>query len=97
MSTEMLGLIAVALINGIIGIFIALINRKASRVEVNQIKVGEKIAELEKNTNSIKDALVASTALVSHAEGKLEGKAEAKAEQAVFAKGELAEKMKPKG
>ena len=37
------------------------------------------IIELEKNTNSIKDALVASTAKASHAEGMAEGKAEEKA------------------
>ena len=30
----------------------------------------------EKNTNSMKDALVAATAKASHAEGKAEGKAE---------------------
>lgn len=38
------------------------------------------VRKLEKNTNSIKDALVASTAKASHAEGKVEGKAEQKAE-----------------
>jgi hypothetical protein len=36
--------------------------------------------KLEKNTNSMKDALVASTAKSSHAEGKLEGKAESRTE-----------------
>lgn len=38
------------------------------------------IATLEKNTNSIKDALVAATAKASLAEGKAEGRAEQKAE-----------------
>ncbi len=41
----------------------------------------ESIVTLEKNTNSIKDALVAVTAKSSKAEGKLEGRAEMKAEQ----------------
>lgn len=45
------------------------------------------IRRLEKNTNSIKDALVASTKAVAHAEGKLEGKAEEKAEVAIKAEG----------
>lgn len=36
--------------------------------------------KLEKNINSVKDALVATTKTSSHAEGKLEGKAEARQE-----------------
>ena len=60
-----------------------------------QKSVEGQIVALEKNTNSIKDALVATTAKLSHAEGKLEGQVEAKAEQAVFAKGVLATKEKP--
>lgn len=39
-----------------------------------------KIRQLEKNTNSIKDALIKTTAEAEHAKGKLQGKAEQKAE-----------------
>lgn len=37
-----------------------------------------RVRKLERNTNSIKDALVASTARASHAEGLAEGKREAR-------------------
>jgi len=39
--------------------------------------IGFRIKKLEHNTNSIKDALIASTAKASHAEGVIAGKAEA--------------------
>lgn len=43
-----------------------------------QLKNGGVIKTLEKNTNSIKDALVKVTGEKAHAEGVLEGKAEAR-------------------
>ena len=50
-------------------------------------KTRSSIDLLEKNTNSIKDALVAATAKGSLAEGKEIGRADAKAEQAIRAEG----------
>ena len=52
------------------------------RNEQHIAEAKETIVTLEKNTNSIKDALIAVTAKSSKAEGKLEGRAEVKAEQA---------------
>ena len=52
----------------------------AWRTHVSQTESATKIATLEKNTNSIKDALVASTAKASYAEGAEAGRvAEVKA------------------
>lgn len=45
--------------------------------------IGFRIKRLEHNTNSIKDALVATTAKASHAEGKLEAQHEAAAVGAI--------------
>lgn len=43
--------------------------------------------QTEKNTNSMKDALVKSTSIAAHAAGRDEMRAEAEAEAAVVAKG----------
>ena len=53
----------------------------------------------EKNTNSMKDALVKSTADSSHAAGREEGRAEAKAGAALVAEGVVLgkESLKPEG
>lgn len=45
-------------------------------IALRQAKLNKVITVLEKNTNSMKDALVAVTAQKSHAEGALQGKAE---------------------
>lgn len=52
------------------------------------------IAIVEKATNSMKDALVASTRIVAHGEGKAEGIAEGKTEIAVLNEKLSAEKSK---
>lgn len=44
----------------------------------------------EVNTNSMREALVKSTAVASHAEGKVEGLAEAAVKAATLAEGQLA-------
>ncbi len=43
---------------------------------VNQIINSRKISELEKNTNSIKDALVKTTGEAEHAKGVIQGRSE---------------------
>ena len=58
-------------------LFIAVLNAYTAWMTQQQKKT---IALLEKNTNSIKDALVASTAKASLAEGKVAGRAEARQE-----------------
>jgi len=85
---------AVAL--AVVGYLTAVLNKAQKEIAQSQLVVKDQIVALEKNTNSIKDALVAATAKLSHAEGKIEGKSEAKAEQAVYAKGELAGHSKDK-
>jgi hypothetical protein len=53
----------------------------AMRTNMQVIAQAKTITLLENNTNSIKDALVASTAKASQALGELKGRAEQKAEQ----------------
>ena len=55
--------------------------RGAQRAVVAIGEVAVNVSKIEVATNSMKDALVASTAAASHAEGKAEGVAEQKAEQ----------------
>ena len=49
-------------------------------IALKQAQLNKVITVLEKNTNSIKDALIVSTAKASHAEGVLQGKLEQKSE-----------------
>jgi len=102
MTTETIQLLTL-IISSVTAIVLAWISYKTSLLTRAQREIVDvqknvegQIVALEKNTNSIKDALVLATAKLSHAEGKLEGKVEAQAEQAVFAKGVLAgpEKVK---
>lgn len=58
---------------------------KAVAIEAKDIAL-----KTELNTNSMKDALVASTAKAAHAEGKDEARAEGEAKAAILAKGVLA-------
>ncbi len=51
-----------------------------TRIKKDVKETKDAIVTLEKNTNSIKDDLVALTRKSSHAEGKLEGRAELKDE-----------------
>lgn len=79
--TEAVTLALIALASSVVTLVMQIIN---NRVVVKSAQV---IQVLEKNTNSIKDALVASTAAASRAEGKVEGIAQQKAEQATRAEG----------
>jgi len=65
-------------LNTIMILLVALINLYAAIITK---KTYTSIDTLEKNTNSIKDALVASTAMASHAEGMVAGKLEEKVEE----------------
>jgi hypothetical protein len=59
--------------------------------------IGRKTAQTELNTNSMKDALVASTKLAAHSEGLEQGRAEGVATAATLAKGVVLGKNQPKG
>lgn len=66
------------------GVFInALITAGSFVLQLRQHRV---IAELEKNTNSIKDALIKTTAEAEHAKGVLVGKAELVTDLAILKK-----------
>ena len=67
MDTNTIALMIIALSNMITAALVYLNHRL-------QLKTGAQIDILERNTNSIKDALVASTAKASHAEGVLVGR-----------------------
>lgn len=73
-------LIAVALINA----YVAYQAKKTRSLASETKNIAE---QTEKNTNSMKDALVASTKLASHAEGKEEGRIEGEAKAATLAEG----------
>lgn len=64
-------------LNTIVLLVVALIN---AYVAIVTHRTGEQMNVLEKNTNSIKDALVASTAKASQAEGHAQGLAEGRGE-----------------
>lgn len=69
----------------------AIVETKAIAVETKAIAL-----QTEVNTNSMKDALVASTKDAAHSAGRTEGIAEAKAEAATKAEGRAEEQAKPK-
>ena len=72
-----------------VGIFISLRNSfKIAHVEGNVLLI-------EKATNSMKDALVASTGNAAHAAGKEEGRLEGEAKAAVLAQGQLKKEPTP--
>lgn len=54
---------------------------RAQRIAEGIHTIKKDVATVEKATNSMKDALVASTAKASHAEGMVEGRAEGIASQ----------------
>ena len=66
-------------IPSILGMWFAFLARKNSMDAANTARETQKTAEqTQKNTNHMKDELVALTAKSSHAEGKLEAQNEAK-------------------
>lgn len=67
MGGDTIALVIIALANLVTGILTYLNHR-------GQAKTAEKIDLLERNTNSIKDALVESTAVASHAKGMVAGR-----------------------
>jgi hypothetical protein len=76
MSQEVWGWIAISAMQ----LLTALISMRTTMIVSAQSKT---IGALEKNTNSIREQLVASTAKASQAAGELKGRADQKAENAI--------------
>jgi hypothetical protein len=84
----------IAIIGGIVAttssvtlVTTVLSNNRIRRMEISQAVNHAKLAELEKNTNSIKDALIASTKLASFSEGEASERAKQGVAQANVEKG----------
>lgn len=76
--------VQIAIIASIGPTLIGLVN--AAHQYVATRKIGQNIQKVEEQTNHIKDALVASTALASHAEGVKDEKIRAAAETGAIVK-----------
>lgn len=82
LSDPNLVLLGIALLN----VVTALVTWRTHLVVLPAIS---KITQLEKNTNSIKDALVKVTGEAAHAAGKEEGRVEGEQKAAILAEGKL--------
>jgi hypothetical protein len=80
-AVPLLGTLVTSIISAWVGVRMAVIAQKVEGV-------GKDVARVEHATNSMKDALVAATAVSAHAQGKAEEKQEEAARQSERAKGE---------
>jgi len=96
--TVLIGAVVVGLTTIISAIFTGLMAMRTTKMGIKVEEVKSNVALIEKNTNSIKDALVAATKSAALAEGEAKGRADMHAEQGLIDRGKLqqaAEAPKP--